>query len=140
MSLSSPIITTNNLYKRYGKFLAVNNINLEVNRGEIFGLIGPDAAGKTTTFHILGGVMEATSADVKVLNRTPRDARLAGYLTQQFSLYLDLRYVGWVALSLNPTKTVLDVGFPCVNPTYNISFSIFANTHTSSFKCLYHLL
>ncbi|MDJ0734270.1 MAG: ATP-binding cassette domain-containing protein, partial [Nostocaceae cyanobacterium] len=61
MSLSSPIITTNNLYKRYGKFLAVNNINLEVNRGEIFGLIGPDAAGKTTTFHILGGVMEATS-------------------------------------------------------------------------------
>ena len=91
MSLSSPIITTNNLYKKSGKFLAVNNINLEVNRGEIFGLIGPDAAGKTTTFHILGGVMEATSGDVKVLNRTPRDARLAiGYLTQQFSLYLDL--------------------------------------------------
>ncbi len=91
MSLLSPIIKTNNLYKKYGKFTAINKINLEINRGEIFGLIGPDGAGKTTTFHILGGVMEATSGNVKVLNRSPRDVRLGiGYLTQQFSLYLDL--------------------------------------------------
>lgn len=53
--------------------------------------IDHDGAGKTTTFHILGGVMEATAGEVIVLGRSPRDARLVtGYLTQQFSLYLDL--------------------------------------------------
>ncbi len=57
----------------------------------MFGLIGPDGAGKTTTFHILGGVMEATAGEVQVFDQLARDARLrTGYLTQQFSLYLDL--------------------------------------------------
>jgi ABC-2 type transport system ATP-binding protein len=85
------IISAKGLYKQYDKLVAVRGIDLEVDRGEIFGLIGPDGAGKTTTFHILGGVMEATAGNVKILNRSPRDARLGiGYLTQQFSLYLDL--------------------------------------------------
>ncbi len=87
----SLIINVQNLYKQYDKFPAIRGINFEVKRGEIFGLIGPDGAGKTTTFHILGGVMEATAGNVKILNRSPRKARLGiGYLTQQFSLYLDL--------------------------------------------------
>jgi ABC-2 type transport system ATP-binding protein len=86
-----PIISVQDLYKQYDKLVAVRGIKFEVERGEIFGLIGPDGAGKTTTFHILGGVMEATAGNVKILNRSPRDARLGiGYLTQQFSLYLDL--------------------------------------------------
>ena len=69
--------------------------------GEIFGLIGPDGAGKTSTFQILGGVMEATSGTADVFGRPARDARaFVGYLTQAFSLYPDLsvaenlRYVG----------------------------------------------
>jgi ABC-2 type transport system ATP-binding protein len=85
------IIRVGDLHKRYGKFSAVRGIDFTVQRGEIFGLIGPDGAGKTTTFQILAGVMAASAGVVEVLGRSPRDARLGiGYLTQQFSLYLDL--------------------------------------------------
>ena len=94
-------IKVNNLHKHYGNLAAVKGINFTVNKGEMFGLIGPDGAGKTTTFHILGGVMEATAGEVLVFDQPARDARLmTGYLTQQFSLYLDLsidenlRYAG----------------------------------------------
>ncbi len=86
-----PVISVRNLSKRYGDFTAVKGIDFEVRQGEIFGLIGPDGAGKTTSFHILGGVMESSAGEVQVLGQVPRTARLnIGYLTQQFSLYLDL--------------------------------------------------
>ncbi len=89
--MASTVIQVNNLHKRYGKFPAVRGIDLTVQQGEIFGLIGPDGAGKTTTFQILAGVLEASEGQVEVLGRSPRHARLnIGYLTQQFSLYLDL--------------------------------------------------
>ncbi|MGA7938114.1 MAG: ATP-binding cassette domain-containing protein, partial [Kovacikia sp.] len=79
------------LHKRYGRVAAVQGIDFSVAEGEVFGLIGPDGAGKTTTFHILGGIMEASMGTVQVLGQAPRVARLGiGYLTQQFSLYLDL--------------------------------------------------
>lgn len=85
------IIQVQGLRKRYGKVEALHGIDFEVHRGQIFGLIGPDGVGKTTTFQILAGVMEATAGEVRVLGQPPRDARLGiGYLTQQFSLYLDL--------------------------------------------------
>jgi ABC-2 type transport system ATP-binding protein len=85
------VIQVEGLCKRYGKLVAVKGIDFTIKRGEIFGLIGPDGAGKTTTFHILGGVMEASGGKVQVLDKPPRYARLSiGYLTQQFSLYLDL--------------------------------------------------
>jgi ABC-2 type transport system ATP-binding protein len=84
-------IQVEGLEKRYGKLVAVKGIDLAVKQGELFGLIGPDGAGKTTTFHILGGVMEASRGNIQILGKPPRDARLSiGYLTQQFSLYLDL--------------------------------------------------
>ncbi|OUL21966.1 ABC transporter ATP-binding protein [Nostoc sp. T09] len=85
------VIQVEGLNKRYGKLVAVKGIDFAVKQGEIFGLIGPDGAGKTTTFHILGGVMEASAGKIQILGKPPRDARLyIGYLTQQFSLYLDL--------------------------------------------------
>ncbi len=85
------VISVERLHKQYGQVAAVRGIDFAVRAGEVFGLIGPDGAGKTTTFHILGGVMEATAGDVRVLGQQARDARLKiGYLTQQFSLYLDL--------------------------------------------------
>lgn len=94
-------IKVSNLHKHYGKLAAIKGINFTVNKGEMFGLIGPDGAGKTTTFHILGGVMEATAGEVLVFGQPARNSRLmTGYLTQQFSLYLDLsidenlRYAG----------------------------------------------
>src|SRR5437763_4800390 len=90
-----------NLWKRYGVVEAVRGINLEVGDGEIFGLIGPDGAGKTSTFQILAGVMEATSGVAEVFGAPARQARAqTGYLTQSFSLYPDLtvaeniRYIG----------------------------------------------
>lgn len=89
--MSQPVIRVAGLEKQYGKLQAVRGIDFAVQPGEIFGLIGPDGAGKTTTFQILAGVMEASGGAVDVLGRSPRDARLGiGYLTQQFSLYLDL--------------------------------------------------
>ena len=94
-------IRISGLWKRYGSLEAVRGISLEVGEGEIFGLIGPDGAGKTTTFQILAGVMEASSGSADVFGRPAREARSqTGYLTQTFSLYPDLtvseniRYAG----------------------------------------------
>jgi ABC-2 type transport system ATP-binding protein len=84
-------IEVKELHKQYGNLAAVKGIDFTVRQGEIFGLIGPDGAGKTTTFQILAGVMEATAGKIKVLGKLPREARLGiGYLTQKFSLYSDL--------------------------------------------------
>ncbi|MEH1930503.1 ATP-binding cassette domain-containing protein [Nostoc sp.] len=90
-NLPTTAIKVHDLHKHYGNLAAVRGIDFTVKKGEMFGLIGPDGAGKTSTFHILGGVMEATAGDVQIFNQPARDARLiTGYLTQQFSLYLDL--------------------------------------------------
>src|SRR5438309_2286240 len=89
------------LKKDYGPVEAVRGIDLAVAHGEIFGLIGPDGAGKTSVFQILGGVMQATAGEAIMLGRSAREARsFVGYLTQVFSLYHDLsvaenlRYMG----------------------------------------------
>jgi ABC-2 type transport system ATP-binding protein len=96
-----PAIRAENLWKRYGAVEAIRGINFEVREGEIFGLIGPDGAGKSSTFQILAGVMEANRGSVEVFGRPAREARShTGYLTQTFSLYPDLtvaeniRYTG----------------------------------------------
>jgi len=89
----APIISVRDLRHAYGKqqVEAIAHLNLDIYPGEIFGLIGPDGAGKTTTFQILSGVMPPMAGEVEVLGDNPRDARLRiGYLTQRFSLYTDL--------------------------------------------------
>ena len=98
---SKTAIHIRHLWKRYGAVEAVRGIDLDVGDGEIFGLIGPDGAGKTSTFQILAGVMEATAGDAEIFGRPSREARSqTGYLTQAFSLYPDLtvteniRYIG----------------------------------------------
>ena len=99
--LRQSAIRIQNLKKNYGVVEAVRGIDLDIEAGEIFGLIGPDGAGKTSVFQVLGGVMQPTSGEVFMLGRTARDARsYVGYLTQVFSLYHDLtvaenlRYMG----------------------------------------------
>jgi ABC-2 type transport system ATP-binding protein len=94
-------ISLKDLRKRYGSIEAVRGISMEVHESEIFGLIGPDGAGKTSTFQILAGIMETTAGSAEVFGRPARDMRSqTGYLTQGFSLYTDLtvmeniRYVG----------------------------------------------
>src|SRR5262245_14267783 len=90
-----------NLTKRYGDVKAVHGISFDIRQREIFGLIGPDGAGKTSTFQVLAGVMEASGGTAEVFGRPAREMRSqTGYLTQTFSLYPDLtvleniRYIG----------------------------------------------
>src|SRR5262245_59359433 len=79
------------LTKDYGSIHAVRGISFGIPEGEIFGLIGPDGAGKTSTFQILSGVMEATSGVAEIFGLPARETRShTGYLTQTFSLYPDL--------------------------------------------------
>ncbi len=94
-------IQVSGLQKRYGALEAVRGIDLEIETGEIFGMIGPDGAGKTSTFQILAGVMEPTAGNAQIFGKPAREARSqTGYLTQAFSLYPDLtvmenvRYIG----------------------------------------------
>jgi drug efflux transport system ATP-binding protein len=94
-------IRVSKLTKHYGAVEAVRGIELDVGDGEIFGLIGPDGAGKTSTFQILAGVMEASGGIAEIFGQPARAARSeTGYLTQTFSLYPDLtvleniRYIG----------------------------------------------
>ncbi len=108
-------IAIRDLRKRYGELEAVRGITFDVAKGEIFGVIGPDGAGKTTTFEILAGVMSPTSGSAEVFGQSARDARLkTGYLTQGFTLYQDLtvmeniRYVG--DLRLAPPEAIVARG------------------------------
>src|SRR3989441_6496869 len=63
------VLRTHNLSKQYGKRLAVDNLNLEVQRGEIFGFLGPNGAGKTTTIRMTLGLITPTAGSVEVLGQ-----------------------------------------------------------------------
>jgi len=98
-------VSVQGLRKSYGEFEAVKGIDLEIRAGEIFGLIGPDGAGKSSVFQILGGVMQPTSGSAYMYKQPARETRsFVGYLTQTFSLYQDLsvaenlRYLGELRL------------------------------------------
>src|SRR5499427_8053747 len=60
------MIKLTNLTKRYGSFTAVDGINLEVPKGELFGFLGPNGAGKTTTLRIIAGILKPTSGTVEI--------------------------------------------------------------------------
>src|SRR5262249_60143263 len=72
---SGAAIQVKNLWKKYGDTEAVRGISFDVKKGEIFGLIGPDGAGKTSTFQILAGVMEESPGPPEVLGRPARQSR-----------------------------------------------------------------
>ena len=81
--------------KRYGDVIAVNGLTFDVRAGEMFGLIGPDGAGKTTTIRLIGGLLRADAGSIAVQGRDPVADHQAitgavGYLSQRFSLYGDL--------------------------------------------------
>ena len=93
--MTEPAITTRALSKRFGEVLAVDNIHLEIPRGQIYGFLGPNGSGKTTTIRMLCGLLTPTSGEVKVLGLDIPGAaetlrRRIGYMTQKFSLYDDL--------------------------------------------------
>jgi drug efflux transport system ATP-binding protein len=89
------VIVVEHLDRRFGAFLAVNDVSFKVRRGEIFGLLGANGAGKSTTFRMLCGLLPATGGRLRVagfdLRRAAATARgHVGYMAQKFSLYGDL--------------------------------------------------
>jgi ABC-2 type transport system ATP-binding protein len=90
-----PVIKTNQLVKRFGDFVAVNDISFEVAAGEIFGFLGANGAGKTTAIRMLCGLSVPTSgtatiAGFDVYTQTEQIKKNIGYMSQKFSLYEDL--------------------------------------------------
>ncbi len=88
-------IVVNNFHKSYGKAEAVRGINFSVQRGELFGLIGPDGAGKTTLIRTICTLITPTEGTILVLGKDVTKNRIGireiiGYMPQQFSLYPDL--------------------------------------------------
>ena len=98
MMAPDSIIHVEQLTKKFGKFTAVNRISFSVERGEIFGFLGPNGSGKTTTIRMLLGLLHPTSGRATVLGNDivhHADAlkRSVGYMSQKFSLYPDLNVV-----------------------------------------------
>jgi ABC-2 type transport system ATP-binding protein len=95
MTATAPAIAFRNVVKRYGTVEALSGLTLDVRAGEMFGLIGPDGAGKTTSIRLMCGLLHLDAGEIAVLGLDPRrdHRRLteqAGYLSQRFSLYGDL--------------------------------------------------
>jgi ABC-2 type transport system ATP-binding protein len=95
MNASENAITAENLTKQFGDFTAVNAISFKVSKGEIFGFLGANGAGKTTAMRLLCGLSKPTSgkasvAGFDVFKQTEQIKRNIGYMSQKFSLYEDL--------------------------------------------------
>ena len=89
------IITVQNLTKQFGSFTAVNNISFDVYKGEIFGFLGANGAGKTTAMKMLIGISKPTSGEALVVGfdvktHTEMVKKSIGYMSQKFSMYDDL--------------------------------------------------
>jgi ABC-2 type transport system ATP-binding protein len=92
---SSPTIEALDLTRRFGAFTAVDRISFSVKKGEIFGFLGANGAGKTTAIRMLCGLLEPTSgsghvAGYDIMRETSRIRSRIGYMSQKFSLYSDL--------------------------------------------------
>src|SRR5476649_1602733 len=90
-----PVIVTEKLTKRFGNFIAANELTFEVDKGEIFGFLGANGAGKTTAMRMLCGLSlptsgKATVAGFDVFKQNESIKKKIGYMSQKFSLYEDL--------------------------------------------------
>ncbi|MFI8979695.1 ABC transporter ATP-binding protein [Pseudomonas sp. BMW13] len=93
--MSETVIRASGLSKRFGDLTAVDGLDLRVERAEVFGFLGPNGCGKSTTIRMLCGLLLPSAGEIEVLGyRIPQDAealkRRIGYMTQKFSLYEDL--------------------------------------------------
>jgi ABC-2 type transport system ATP-binding protein len=93
--VGEPIIRMKGLTRRFGSLVAVDRLDLEVRKGEIFGLLGPDGAGKTTTLRLLSGLLDANEGEAAIAGldvaRSGENLRdVIGYMPQRFGLYADL--------------------------------------------------
>ena len=93
--MAEAAVVLDRVTKRFGHTVAVGDVSFEVHKGEMFGLIGPDGAGKTTTIRLACGLLRADAGRIAVLGADPvrqhgAVTRSAGYFSQRFSLYGDL--------------------------------------------------
>ncbi len=89
----APAISARGLVRRFGGVTALDGLSLEIGRGELYGLVGPDGAGKTTAIRALAGLVGLDGGEVRVLGVDPASGRIRerlGLMPQQFSLYRDL--------------------------------------------------
>jgi ABC-2 type transport system ATP-binding protein len=89
------VVITEDLTKKFGSFTAVNNLSIKIKPGEIYGFLGPNGSGKTTTIRMLCGLLEPTSGSGTVLGydlarESEKIKHRIGYMSQKFSLYEDL--------------------------------------------------
>ncbi len=96
MNANDPSVTVERLTKKFGDFVAVDDVSFEARRGEIFGFLGPNGSGKSTTIRILCGLLRPSSGLARVAGidvaKNPEAVRQhIGYMSQKFSLYNDLR-------------------------------------------------
>ena len=94
-TIDGAVIRVRNLQRRFGDFYAVKGVSFSVQRGEIFGLLGANGAGKSTTFRMLCGLLPVSAGEVQVAGLDLRHAAARargrlGYMAQRFSLYVDL--------------------------------------------------
>lgn len=93
--MSDTAITVRNLTKKFGDFIAVNNVSFDVAQGEVVGYLGPNGSGKTTTMRMLLGLLQPTSGSATVFGydiKTQAESirPLVGYMSQKFALYEEL--------------------------------------------------
>ena len=99
------LIQVKNVTKKYGSFIAVNDLNFEINDGEIIGFLGPNGAGKSTTMNMITGFIEATEGTIlinekDILKNGKEAKKQIGYMPENVPLYLDLtvkEFVGFMA-------------------------------------------
>ena len=89
------MIEVKNITKKYGSFVALDNVSFKIEKGEIIGLLGPNGAGKSTTMNIITGYIEPTEGEVIVdginmLKRPKKAKREIGYMPEGVPLYYDL--------------------------------------------------
>ena len=87
------LVEARDVVKQYGKFRALDGLNLKIPRGQTYGLIGPNGSGKTTFIRLLAGLSRPNAGEVRVYGRPMPDRSVAGrigYMTQQEALYVDL--------------------------------------------------
>lgn len=93
--MTEPVITVENLTRRFGDFVAVDHINFEVQAGEVIGYLGPNGSGKTTTIRMLLGLLKPSEGKATVLGydvfKQSEEIRMrVGYMSQKFAIYDDL--------------------------------------------------
>ena len=118
------MISISNISKSYGNVRALDGVSIEVNRGEVFGLIGPDGAGKTTLFRILctlitpdGGKAHVAGYDVESQMNEIR--RRVGYMPGRFSLYQDLTVRENLEFFATLFDTTVEEGYDSIKAIYS---------------------